>query len=69
MPDTPYSNRELDHFFKDFKAQLTRIEAQTTKTNGTVRWHTRVLLVVGAVIATLLVTNGSELISIFKLII
>ena len=36
MSDLPYTNRELDHHFKDVKETLGRIEAQTTRTNGRV---------------------------------
>lgn len=31
-----YNNREIDHFLSDVKSQLSRIEIQTTKTNGRV---------------------------------
>ncbi len=31
-----YSNREIDHFMKDIKETLERIEIQTTTTNGRV---------------------------------
>lgn len=34
--DDPYSNREIVEMFNDIQTQLTRIEAQTTKTNGRV---------------------------------
>lgn len=34
MDDDRYNNREIDHFLSDMKAQLDRIEIQTTKTNG-----------------------------------
>ena len=34
--ETEYSNREINEMFKDVKATLERIEAQTTKTNGRV---------------------------------
>jgi hypothetical protein len=33
---TPYSNREIDTYFKEIKESLDRIEKQTTKTNGRV---------------------------------
>lgn len=36
MPDLPYSNREIQEFFKDIKESLGRIENQTVKTNGRV---------------------------------
>ena len=34
--DTEYTNREIDHSFKEIKDQLNRIEQQTIKTNGRV---------------------------------
>ena len=34
MTEQPYSNREMDSFFKDIKHQLDRIETQTVLTNG-----------------------------------
>lgn len=36
MLEIQYSNRELDAHFKEIKATLERIEAQTTRTNGRV---------------------------------
>lgn len=66
---TPYSNRELDHNFSDIKETLSRIETQTTKTNGRVTRLEIVILVMGTAIAVLLTTNSSELLGIFKLII
>lgn len=36
MADQPYSNREIDEFHKDVRNSLTRIEMQTTATNGRV---------------------------------
>ncbi len=56
-----YSNREIDRMITDTAIMLTarldvqdktlaRIETQTTMTNGTVRWHTKILyLFMGAV--------------------
>lgn len=36
MEDSPYQNREIDTMFDEIKETLSRIEAQTTKTNGRV---------------------------------
>jgi hypothetical protein len=36
--DEPYKNREIDEKFSHIQDTLARIETQTTKTNGTVRW-------------------------------
>lgn len=38
MDSSPYQNREIDEKFEEIRGALTRIEVQTTKTNGTVRW-------------------------------
>lgn len=52
-----YTTRELEHYFTDFKSDLTEIKQQVTKTNGRVnnlenwRW----LLTGGMVIITLMV--------------
>lgn len=48
---------------------LDEIKNQVTYTNGQVKFHAKLLLVVGAVTGTLLITNGSELIQVFKLFI
>lgn len=75
-----YTNRELDHYFSDIKASLLRIEAENIaahtkldenqkRTNGKVATHSKILLIVGATIATLLITNSSELIKLFSIII
>lgn len=34
--ETPYQNREIDEKFTEIRATLSRIETQTTKTNGSV---------------------------------
>lgn len=36
MTEDPFSNREITEMFKDITNGLTRVEAQTTKTNGRV---------------------------------
>lgn len=56
MPDrrADYSNRELEHYFKDFGDTLKRIENQTTATNGKVadiqRWRERTTGAAGVVL-------------------
>lgn len=74
--EEPYSKRELDEHFKNMNDRfdrqdkaLEKIDMQVAYTNGQVRFHTKVLLVVGTAIAVLLITNGSELAKIFELII
>ena len=69
MTETPFTNRELDHYFKDIRSDISEIKEQTKKTNGVVTMHTKVLLVFGTALTVLLITNGSELIKVFKLII
>lgn len=71
-----YSKRELDHMFKELKEAIERIDSrgdlileQTTKHNGRMTRVERYLLVVACVVATLLVTNGSQIIQVFKILI
>ena len=47
MKDPDYSNRELDEKFDRIKAQLDRIETQTTATNGKVRKITIAMVALG----------------------
>lgn len=61
--EAPYQNREIDEKFTDIKDTLGRIEEQTSKTNGRVTRLERNLLIVACVVGTLLVTNGSDLLS------
>jgi hypothetical protein len=49
--------------------KLDSIIETVKKTNGTVKLHTKVLLVVGTAIGVLLLTNGSELVSFLSKII
>lgn len=57
MSDQPYTNRELDSHFLEIKETLSRIEIQTTRTNGRVNklenW--RSVLIGGWSIVTFLV--------------
>lgn len=75
-----YTKREIDLIIADMAESITRIERVHGKelseikelqiyTNGKVKNHTRILLIVGSVLTTLLVTNSSELLQVFKLII
>jgi len=63
-----YSKRELDHYFSDLKQDMLDIKEQTIFTNGKVRLHSKILLVVGTAILMLLATSGSEFIQFIKLI-
>lgn len=69
-PETEYTKREIDMQFKEvhdrFTTQdnaLAKILAQTTMHNGRMRKIERILLIVGCVSGTLLISNGSELAS------
>ena len=64
-----YSKRELDHYFGDIRNDLKEIKLQTQKTNGRVSKHDKILLIVATAIGVLLVTNSSELLQLFKIII
>ncbi len=67
--DDNYKKREIDNFMEHIKKELCEIKKLATATNGKVRNHTKVLLVVGAILGTLLTTNGSDLVRLFKAII
>lgn len=43
--------------------KLDTIISKVEYTNGTVRTHTKILYIVGAVVGTLLITNGSPFVS------
>jgi hypothetical protein len=65
-----YSNREIDLMLKDIHEKLDLILSQTTRHNGRLskvedkqRATDRVLIIVGCIVATLLLTSGSELIN------
>lgn len=67
--DDNYKKRELDHFFGDVRKDIKEIKVQVTAINGKVKMITKVGLVLGAVVGTLLITNGSEVIHLFMAII
>lgn len=67
--EEPYKNREIDEKFNDIMEKLEKIEMQTTKHNGRMTRVERILLIVGTTTAVLLITNGSQLIQVVKLII
>lgn len=83
MNEPNYSKRETDLLLQQIKdsakfqeTQNAEIIKQTTKTNGSVaELKTRmdrtekILYIVGTIVATLLITNGSELVGMIKLII
>jgi hypothetical protein len=71
-----YSNREIDLMLKDIHEKLDLILTQTTRHNGRLtkvedkqRGTDKVLIIVGCIVGTLLITSGSELIDfVLKLI-
>ena len=67
--DENYKKRELDHFFGDVRKDIKEIKVQVTAINGKVKMITKVGLVLGAIVGTLLITNGSEVIHLFMAII
>lgn len=58
-----FSNRELEHFFKDIRDDIVAIKIQTTKTNGRLTKVEKTLLIFGTALLVLLITNGSELVT------
>lgn len=55
---------------KNIQKDIASLNTKVAFTNGKVRLHTKILLIVGAVVATLLITNGNEnVIKILKLFI
>jgi hypothetical protein len=76
MPESRFTNRELTLMFEDIKDTLQthsetheQILAQVKFTNGKVRRITLYMTVIGTATATLLFTNGSQLLQFIKLII
>lgn len=67
--DPTYTVRELDHYFSDIRSDIAEIKRQTTAHNGRLTRTERILLVFGTTLGVLLITNGSKLIGVFKLII
>lgn len=45
---------------KEIRRDIISLKEQVKFTNGKVRLHTKILLVVGAITATLLITSGDE---------
>lgn len=69
MNEQPYSNREIDHLFADIKKDTVLIIEQTTKHNHRLSKVERILLILGCVTGTLLVVNGSQLLTFISSII
>ena len=67
--DQEYSNRELDGKFDHIIIELAAIKVQTTKHNGRMSNMERNMLIFATALAVLLITNSSQLIAIFKIII
>lgn len=79
-PNPTYSIRELDMMFKGIHEKLDlkhtednewheRIELQTIKHNGRLTKMERGMLIFGTALVVLLVTNGSKLLQVFKILI
>ena len=74
MTEARFTNRELTLMFEDIKQTLAEhsevqqtILSQVKFTNGKVKKITLYLTVLGTATATLLFTNGSELVSFIKM--
>lgn len=67
--ENDYSKREIDHFVEDIQGKLDLILKQTTLHNGRLTRMERISLIFATALLVLLVTNGSELTQIFKLLI
>lgn len=59
----------LETTVKDTKDDVSEIKTQTKLTNGRVSKLERAMWIVGAVVGTLLISSGSQLISFIKAII
>ena len=64
-----YDTDGLHQFLREMKDDLCEIKKQTIKTNGRVSKLERYMMIVGAVVATLLLTSGSELLAFITAII
>lgn len=69
MTDAPYSKRELDEKLSHIVTTLSRMESKLDYTNGKVKRLYLIMACIGSVVVTLLVTNGSELVNVIKIII
>lgn len=76
MAEARFTNRELTLMFEDIKQTLEEhtethqaILTQVKFTNGKVKRITLYLTIIGTATATLLFTNGSQLLNFIKLII
>lgn len=64
----PYTKREQDEQWARIANALSRIEIQTTTTNGRVSKLEKHMLVVGTAIAVLIVIKFPELIALLKFV-
>jgi hypothetical protein len=80
MTEPDYTKREIDHIIMGILESLNRIEKdhgdkldtlndKADYTNGKVKRLYLIMSCIGSVVATLLITNGSELVNIIKIII
>lgn len=63
MPEQPYTNRELDHRFRDIGEKLDLILTQTTKHNGRLSKVEKALLLAFGLIVGLGLKEASAIIS------
>lgn len=64
--EKPYSNREIDAYHKVIAESLTRIEAQTIKTNGRVTKLERFSTIVLTALAVLFAKDSTFVMSLIK---
>lgn len=67
MDNKPYSKREQDEKWAEIANALSRIEIQTTTTNGRVTRLEKIITVVVTAIAVLSVTRMPELLTVLNL--
>lgn len=63
MSDKNYSNREIDSKMDSLHEKLDLILSQTTRHNGRLTRLERVMIVMGSVVTTLLIVNGSSFVT------
>lgn len=67
MMEAKHEENKVSSF--ELHKKVDEVLVQTKITNGRVNFHDKVLLVVATALLVLLVTNGSKIIEVFKIII